>query len=347
MMRSAPTPESDCRSTSALATSVATVAVPALSPVPSVRWIVAPDPRERASLDRWCAGVGPAVTAGLTDTNAAAAASSLVVVTWNTHIGGGDIPGLVRDLKAGAFTGGVPVDHFVLLLQEVYRAGAEVPAGAGSAAPRAIHTMPLAARRTDIVETARALGLELFYVPSMANGRPSSSEPSEDRGNAILSSLPLHDLTAIELPFEAQRRVAAAATVSGTTAAGTPWTLRLVNVHLDNKSRPSRLLQSLGGGRARQARALVEAIGQDSATVVGGDMNTWSMGFMEGTLRVLAAHFPLPVQHPTEPTFAVGGMRLDRLMYRLPSTLTADTRRLADRRGSDHHPLIGTIRFAE
>jgi endonuclease/exonuclease/phosphatase family metal-dependent hydrolase len=325
---------------------MATVSALPVPSAPSVRWIVAPDPRERASLDRWCAGVGPAVSAGLVDANASAT-SSLVVVTWNTHIGGGDIPGLVRDLKAGAFTGGTPVDHFVLLLQEVYRAGMDVPSAAGSAAPRAIHTMPVAARRTDIVETARALGLELFYVPSMANGRPSSTEPAEDRGNAILSSLPLHDLTAIELPFEAQRRVAAAATVSGTTAAGKPWTLRLVNVHLDNKSRPSRLLQSLGGGRARQARALIEAIGEDSGAVVGGDMNTWSMGFMEGATRVFARHFPLPLKHPTEPTFAVGGMRLDRLMYRLPSTLTAETRRLADRRGSDHHPLIGTIRFAE
>jgi endonuclease/exonuclease/phosphatase family metal-dependent hydrolase len=141
--------------------------------------------------------------------------------------------------------------------------------------------------------------------------------------------------------------VAAAAPVRGTPATGSPWTLRLVNVHLDNKSRPSRLLQSLGGGRARQARALVDALGADGATVVGGDMNTWSMGFLEGAVRVLAQHFPLPLRHPTEPTFAVGRMRLDRLIYRLPSTISAETRRLADRRGSDHHPLIGTIRFVE
>jgi endonuclease/exonuclease/phosphatase family metal-dependent hydrolase len=313
---------------------------------PSVRWIVAPDARERASLDRWCAGVGPTAFAGLADTTVAGA-SSLVVVTWNTHIGGGDIPGLVQDLRAGAFTDGTPVDHFVLLLQEVHRASTEVPSDGRAARPRAIHTAPASAARTDIVETARALGLELFYVPSMANGRAAATGLPEDRGNAILSSLPLHDLTAIELPFEAQRRVAAAATVRGSTAAGTPWTLRLVNVHLDNKSRPSRLLQSLGGGRARQARALVEAIGDDSATVVGGDMNTWSMGFMEGAVGVLARHFPLPLQHPTEPTFAVGGLRLDRLIYRLPAAHSAETRRLTDRRGSDHHPLIGTIRFAE
>jgi len=333
--------QSDCRSPTAIA--------PALVST-SVNWIVAPDPRERPYLDRWCAGVGPIVSASRADTNPEKAnTSSLVLVTWNTHIGAGDIPGLVRDLRSGLFTNGTPVDHFVLLLQEVYRSGAEVPNSRSAARPRVvIHTVAQSAqRRIDIVETARDLGLELFYVPSMSNGRPASSKLSEDRGNAILSSLPMRDLTAIELPFEAQRRVVAAATVSGTTPAGKPWALRLVNVHLDNKSRPSRLLKSLGGGRTRQARALVEVLGNDSATVVGGDINTWSMGFMEGAVGVLEQYFPIPAKHPTEPTFAIGGMRLDRLMFRLPSHYTAETRRLADRRGSDHHPLIGTIRFSE
>jgi hypothetical protein len=41
----------------------------------------------------------------------------------------------------------------------------------------------------------------------------------------------------------------------------------------------------------------------------------------------------------------MAGLKLDRLMYRLPSGHKAETRRLADRRGSDHHPLIGTLEF--
>ena len=45
----------------------------------------------------------------------------------------------------------------------------------------------------------------------MRNGRPPQTD--EDRGNAILSTEPLADLTAIELPFEQQRRVAVAATL--------------------------------------------------------------------------------------------------------------------------------------
>jgi endonuclease/exonuclease/phosphatase family metal-dependent hydrolase len=327
-----------------------TAAAPAEVVVPSaVNWILAPDSTERAPLDRWCAGVGPIVTASLADTGASPA-SSLVVVTWNTNVGGGDIAGLVDDLRAGRFTDGAPVDHFVLLLQEVYRAGVDLPRHPGAATPRRITGFRSGAERVDIVETARLLGLELYYVPSMANGRAAWSELPEDRGNAILSTLPLRDLTAIELPYEGQRRVAAAATVSGTSAAGEPWELRVVSVHLDNRSRLQRLLQSLGSGRARQARALVKALGAEGAAVLGGDLNTWSASFLEGAVAVLHEHFPVRHNRLTEPTFSaargLAELRLDHLMFRLPSAASAETRRLGDRRGSDHHPLIGHIRFA-
>lgn len=315
-----------------------------------VSWIVSPDAKERPLLDRWCAGVGPIATATHIDATAPASVvttGSLAVVTWNIHIGAGDVPGLVKDLKAGRFTDGKPVEQFVLLLQEVYRSSPDVPKSVAGGAPKTkSHTVAQGAtKRVDIVETAKALGLELFYVPSMANGQPSADAPLEDRGNAILSSLPLHDLTAIELPFEAQRRVAAAATINGLTASGKPWSLRVVNMHLDNKSRPSRFLQSMGAGRTRQARALVEALAKDTAAVIGGDMNTWGMGFMEGSIGVLEQHFPLPAKHTNEATFAMAGLKLDRLMFRLPEGKVSETRRLPDRRGSDHHPLIGTIDF--
>src|SRR5690606_32906492 len=129
-------------------------------------WVFANDPGDRLHLDRWCAGVGPAVSVSPFDSTVTiATASSLVVVTWNVHIGSGDIPGLVRDLKAGKFTNGKPVEHFVLMLQEVYRSGADVPVAAGAAVPRSLHTAALdASRRIDIVETANELGLDLFYV---------------------------------------------------------------------------------------------------------------------------------------------------------------------------------------
>ena len=104
---------------------------------------------------------------------------------------------------------------------------------------------------------AQRLGLNVYYVPSMRNGGPTSDE---DRGNAILSSLPLTDLRAIELPFERQRRVAVSATIAGRTTSGTPWQVRLVSAHLDNMSTIRRAWIGAEYGRARQARELAAAL---------------------------------------------------------------------------------------
>jgi endonuclease/exonuclease/phosphatase family metal-dependent hydrolase len=326
-------PTTDCRSP---------VAMPHPAPI---AWTPAPDTLDHPILDHWCAGVGPVVAEQVPARETPL--DSLLVVTWNTHVGGGDIPRLVTEIREGRLTGGVPVPHFVLLLQEVYRAGLEVPVDRPAARPRRLNARPPRGPRIDIVETARMLGLAVYYAPSMSNRRASETALPEDRGNAILSTLPLHDLGAIELPFEGQRRVAPAATITGTTSTGEPWELRVVSVHLDNRSTGKRLLRSLGAGRRRQAEALVEALGSPEAIALGGDLNTWSVGMLEGALPVLERHFPLPESHPPEPTFAtaagLGGMRLDRLMFRLPSGLSATARRVPNLYGSDHHPLAGWV----
>jgi endonuclease/exonuclease/phosphatase family metal-dependent hydrolase len=271
---------------------------------------------------------------------------SLAVVSWNTHVGGADIAGLVEDLRGGSLTG-APVTHFVLLLQEVHRTGSEVPHDTLGNAPRRIESRPPGGARLDIVETAHRLGLDLYYVPSMANGRAATAGTAEDRGNAILSTLPLGALAAIELPYEAQRRVAVAATVQGTTADGRLWRLRVASVHLDHRSRWSRLLATFGPGRRRQAGALAAALESDGPAAVGGDLNTWSLAPLEGALPLLQRSFPSPMRG-SDPTFAaVGGVRwrLDHLLFRLPDGQPARARRLDDRRGSDHHPLLGWVRF--
>ena len=76
------------------------------------------------------------------------------------------------------------------------------------------------------------------YVPSMRNGRKCDEEPREDRGNAIISTLPLSEVTAVELPFAQQRRVAVAATIR--TAGGV---LHVMSVHLDTALRHRRQAQ--------------------------------------------------------------------------------------------------------
>ena len=113
----------------------------------------------------------------------------------------------------------------------------------------------------DVVETARSLGLNLRYAPSMRNGVAAS-----DRGNAILSSLPLEDAHAIELPLVLQRRVAVSARV---TVGGIK--LRLVSAHLDPRGPPGH--RWLGAtGRALQAGYLVNSI-SDDLVLLGADLN--------------------------------------------------------------------------
>lgn len=310
-------------------------------------WILAPDREDRASLDRWCSTVGPAVrvaTPGLL----ADGIDSVALISWNAHVGGGDVVRLVRDLRTGQLTAGRPVAHFVLLLQEVHRAGSQVPNVGTEPVPRRIAASPPGAGRVDILQAADRLGLELYYVPSMANGRAQGVEPAEDRGNAILSSLPLDALTAIELPFEAQRRVAVAATFRGTTTTGVPWQLRVVSAHLDHRSRGPRFLASLGAGRLRQARALVAALEPGLPTILGGDLNTWSVEILEAAVPFLQQYFSEPARAPLEATYSTGWgfrRRLDHLMFRLPEGYAGRARTLEARYGSDHHPLLGWVRF--
>src|SRR5262245_54165314 len=170
-----------------------------------VRWFRPESANDRASLDRWCQAVGPAVVAPVAE-QLVAKTRSLTVVSWNAHVGGGDVIGLVNDIRRGNVAGVPASGDLVLLLQEAYRGGDAVPAELvpGAASATGIRETPPGASRVDIVAAARTLGLSLYYAPSMRNGR----NDDEDRGNAILSSLPLSDLRAIELPFERQRRVA-------------------------------------------------------------------------------------------------------------------------------------------
>jgi endonuclease/exonuclease/phosphatase family metal-dependent hydrolase len=234
----------------------------------------------------------------------------------------------------------------VLLLQEAYRSGPEVPSALDGDAIFAsvIRGLRRDGKREEIESVASSLGLHAYYVPSMRNGGPPTSD--EDRGNAILSTLPLTDLTAIELPFEAQRRVAIAATVNGTTEQGRPWRLRVVSAHLDNMVGARRLW--IAGGefaRVRQAKGLLGAIGSDDTPLVlGADMNTW-FGFRDRAYTEAIRAFPQTRVTDRRATFR-GLLRLDHLFFRLDEGWTAAFHRADDRYDSDHYPLVGTIRIA-
>jgi endonuclease/exonuclease/phosphatase family metal-dependent hydrolase len=313
-----------------------------------VTWTETPDSAERNILDRWCETVGPAVadpTPALGDTGDVRI-DSIAIVSWNTHVGGADIERFVRDLRAGRFTQGDSVHHFVLLLQEVFRAGDAVPERVRVAVPDRIATDPPGeAARRDIVQTAYALGLSLLYVPSMRNGAQPRM-PREDRGNAILATLKLEDLRALDLPYEVQRRVAAIAEIDVQDATGRDWDLTLVSAHLDTRSRFSRLHASAGAGRLRQASMLVEETEHEPLLAVGGDFNTWAPEFFERAIPYLRASLPHSPEPPRDPTFENRGIRrrLDYLFFRLPSGWQANYRRIDARYGSDHYPLLGWIK---
>jgi hypothetical protein len=165
----------------------------------TIRWFGPNDTRDRARLKAWCAGVGQPVVQHAPQANAtgtepanatgtsAVSLEDIVFVSWNVHVGNGDLNAFVRDLRTGVLTDGKPVRHFVLMLQEAVR-GREVPAyAAGASSARRIAAR--AKHAIDIVDISRDLELSLIYVPSMRNGHSSHFEAT-DRGSAILSTLP-------------------------------------------------------------------------------------------------------------------------------------------------------------
>jgi endonuclease/exonuclease/phosphatase family metal-dependent hydrolase len=317
-------------------------------------WILPSDSGDRARLDSWCLAVGPPALHVPARADIPATVDSLAVVVWNTNVGAAEVRRLLSDLRRGDLSGDGPVEHFVLLLQEVHRQGAEVPIEppAGSMWAGRIDGRSGDEERIDVVRFAQREGLYLFYVPSMRNGSPRDGGTPEDRGNAILSTLPLEDLAAIELPVERQRRVAVAATVEVRTSADVPWRLRFVSTHLENRARWTRLYRGLGAAQRNQARALVaslELLSPASASAVGGDFNTWFRGGGSGALDALRIRYPSPGSHPEGVTrdlpLFLPGVRLDHLFLRLPGGWSGHYELLADRYGSDHVPLVGWIRM--
>jgi endonuclease/exonuclease/phosphatase family metal-dependent hydrolase len=310
-----------------------------------IDWRLPPESAEQERLDPWCAAVGGPAVLSARSAGPSRPVDSLVLVTWNTHGGGGELARLVSDLRSGALTGGSPVEDFVLLLQEVHRAGASLPEDlAGARVPAAVREHPAEGDRQDVMEAAGELGLAAFYVPSMRNGA-EIGVAAEDRGNAVLSTLPLQGLRAVELPVESQRRVAVAATVAGVGRAG-PWELTVVSAHLDTRSTGTRLWASLGAGRRRQAERLVDGLPGHAPMVLAGDLNTWSLGLLESTVGYLLSRFPETPPAPDGATFGTGwgyARRLDHMFFRLPDGWKARQRRVDDRYGSDHHPLLGWV----
>lgn len=302
-----------------------------------IRWVRVGADNEVTALKRWYAGVGPPFVEPRQSSDDAAP-DVPVIVSWNMHVGAGDVEKLVADLRSGTLTGR-PVRSFVLLLQEAYRSGADVPSARGDGYSWASAQRPprTGGEREDIAVTTRRLKLAAFYVPSMRNGEPGVT--TEDRGNAILSSLPLSDLTAIELPLEHQRRVALGVTVTVTPPGGGAMPLRLVCTHFTNMVMHHLFVLS-ESGRFRQARALTKVLPAEGPLIVGGDFNAW-FGYRDAAFKEIARVVPPAAADDRRATF--GPMRLDHVLARLPPGWRMSVKRAGHKYGSDHYPLIAVL----
>lgn len=280
----------------------------------AVSW-AGPGPEgDRETLDRWCRTVGPPVLRlepGAEGTTWRRG-EPLTVVAWNMNVGGGDLVAFLgQELGVDCGPGARRVPPFALLLQEAYRRSAALPLlTPESPIPFVIEPPPRPGPKIDIVEVAERCGLALVYVPSARNGTKQVDGEGEDKGNAVLSNVPLVDPVAVELPYEAGRKVAVGATVHGPGGS-----LRVVSVHLDVASTLLRTFLTGNGTRARQAEGLangLDLIDPAIATVAAGDYNTWSE--TETALQRLRRRYPDSPPLAADPTR--GHFATDHIFFR-------------------------------
>jgi endonuclease/exonuclease/phosphatase family metal-dependent hydrolase len=301
------------------------------------------DESDARELSRWCRAVGgPVYVPAPRDAAPAPGIDELVFVSWNAHLAEGRLDDLIAKLRAGDLTGGKPVTHFVLLVQELYRRGDDVPVF--DARDRSAHAIrPRDPKVADIDDHAAALGLSMFYAPSMRNG----PEFREDRGNAIISTEPLLDPLALELPLARQRRVTLGAAINVQTPDGVKR-LELVDAHLEPLSSP-KTLWVFKNPRQAQVRAILELLdhprytdrSQTLGVIVGGDFNTVRSGADEPAIQLLRQWSTNLASEDLRDTHIMG--RLDYLFFSVPNRWSASSRRLNERFGSDHYPVLGEL----
>lgn len=284
------------------------------------------DPR----LEAWCAQVGSPVVVPV-QPDPAVAPRAIVVLSWNVHVGGGRVMDVVDWIRKKAEAEAGPVG-FVLLLQETYRQGGDIPRyAAGTPVPGAIRPV----RPTpDVAALGRYLNMSVAYVPSMRNGKGDDGPlEREDRGCAVLTTEKMSDVHAIELPFGKQRRVAVMATI---TPRGMLPAMRVMSAHFDTGFIGVK-------HQRRQAEALaahlIELAAHTSPPLLMGIDANVKHGTSDYVIKQLQRAIPLVESCDTRPTMPFL-LRFDFLFSTLdPSRLRA-CETLPHKYGSDHKPKV-------
>jgi len=287
--------------------------LPCLQPVDGLTWMRWNDNQQ--TLDLWCHSVGRPVLEprfpGPGDV------TGMRILSWNVHVGAGRLEELLPRLLEDAARENTGL---TILLQETFRTGDAVPESypATLRVPRAIRPR----RPTmDVREIADRFGLSVAYVPSVRNGSATSMAEREDRGK--------------------QRRVALSALV--------PWregdrqsSIRVVSTHLDTN-----------GDRVAQAAALSEhlTILAGIPVVIGGDLNSRG-GKDDDAVLAIARRFPVAScgtgrthRWPLRLDVLVPIGRLDFMFAAMETEMVSSCETLRDARGSDHLPLLMTLRY--
>ncbi len=323
---------------------------------PEVTWYGHTSREDQRTHSAWCEAVGPpAIVEQPHPSLLSPPGDTLSFVAWNVWMGGGELVEFLDAELGLVCTADGPVlrpefEPFVLLLQEVFRRSTLVPQVPEDApVPWKIEPTSRGPEALDILGVAEACGLALAYVPSARNGTDSDGSRGEDKGNAILSTLPLRSVLAVELPFEAGRKVAVGAELQ-VPRAGAPTSLVAVSVHLDLASTLFRTLKTGNRTRERQAEGLLEALEARGwsigPSVVGGDFNTWSS--RDASLKVMNRSHPDSPPLTTQTTR--GPFPADHLFFRADregrfNFVPASYRVFADSYGSDHQPRVFRIAF--
>lgn len=316
---------------------------PALEPVHEDRF--------HTDLAAWRRNVGGPVALDLAP-RARAPVAGIDVVCWNVAVGRADIDELLRRMHDGAYEdfGLRPDRPLVLLLQEAFRASADVPERPHDTRHGGHRIVP---GRTDIVDFARRARLSLRYAPSMRNGQHRS-----DRGNAVLANVALENTHSFLLPYVRQRRVTITTHLAGVDD------VVLASAHLDTGGSPpgAPLITRFAAGRLLQADELIHRLidpEHQACVLLGADLNT-PLGVRDPVVRALvtAGFHPATRVGDWRHTFhARVRLLLDHVLYRSPTNRVA--RVLVSRVdevpgdrssrvfGSDHHPLLARLEFAD